>query len=124
MKNRPFAARLGFALAGWATAWRREASFRTQSVLALGALGALILLRPAPLWWAIVAIVIALVLALELLNSALEAVIDLLHPDIHPQIKAAKDMAAGAVLMLSCAAIAVAAALLVAQADRLSAWFR
>ena len=57
--------------------------------------------------------VVALVLALELLNSALEAVIDLLHPGLHPEVKAAKDMVAGAVLAISLAALAVAAAMLV-----------
>jgi diacylglycerol kinase (ATP) len=93
--------------------WLRERSFRTQSVFALMAVAALILLRPAPIWWAIVALVAAMVLALELLNSALEGVIDLLHPGIHPEIKVVKDMLAGAVLIVSLSALIVAAALVV-----------
>jgi diacylglycerol kinase (ATP) len=111
VKNRPFAERLGFALEGIRTGWRRENSFRAQTGIAALALIGLIVLRPAPLWWAIVAVTIALVLALELLNSAMEAVIDLLHPGIHPSIKIAKDMLAGAVLAISFAALAVGAAL-------------
>lgn len=114
MKNRSLFARIGFAVAGWRTAWTRERSFRTQVWLAVFALLALILLRPAPVWWAIVAVTCALVLALELINSAVEGLIDLLHPEIHPEIKAIKDMLAGAVLAISCAALAVAAALVVA----------
>jgi len=111
VKNRPFRERLGFALDGIRTGWLREGSFRTQTgIAALAAVG-LIVLRPAPLWWAIVAVTVALVLALELLNSAMEAVIDLLHPDIHPSIKVAKDMLAGAVLVISFAALAVGVAL-------------
>ena len=113
MKNRPFRERLGFALAGIATGWRRERSFRTQTAIAGGALAGLLVLHPAPVWWAVVALSVALVLALELLNSALEGVIDLLHPGIHPEIKAIKDMTAGAVLVMSIAAIAVGAALMV-----------
>ena len=113
MKNRPFRERLGFALAGLATGWRRENSFRTQTRFAAVALAALLILRPAPVWWGLVAVLVALVLALELLNSALEGVIDLLHPGIHPEIKAIKDMTAGAVLTISLAALAVGAALLV-----------
>ncbi|QIG81028.1 diacylglycerol kinase [Stakelama tenebrarum] len=113
MKNRPFRERLGFALTGLATGWRRERSFRNQTGMAALALLALIVLRPAPAWWAIVAITTALVLALELLNSALEAVIDLLHPSIHPEVKAAKDMLAGAVLAISIAALLVAGAMTV-----------
>ena len=79
------------------------------------ALLALLLLRPAPVWWALVAVCCAIVLALELVNSAMEAVIDLLHPGIHPSIKAAKDMLAGAVLVMSAAALAVAVALVAAS---------
>jgi diacylglycerol kinase (ATP) len=113
VKNRPFRERLGFAAEGLKSGWLRERSFRTQSVFALMAVAALILLRPAPIWWAIVALVAAMVLALELLNSALEGVIDLLHPGIHPEIKVVKDMLAGAVLIVSLSALIVAAALVV-----------
>jgi undecaprenol kinase len=112
VKNRPFAERLGFALEGWRTGWRRENSFRTQARLGVAALVALIVLRPAPVWWALVLLAAALVMALELLNSAMEAVIDLLHPGIHPSIKVAKDMLAGAVLLMSCAALVLGTAML------------
>jgi len=61
-----------------------------------------------------VALTCALVLALELINSALEGLIDLLHPEIHPEIKAIKDMLAGAVLAISCAALVVGASLVIA----------
>ena len=104
---------MGFALEGWRTGWRRENSFRTQARLGAVALLALIVLRPAPVWWALVILISALVMALELLNSAMEAVIDLLHPGIHPSIKVAKDMLAGAVLLMSCAALVVGVAMVV-----------
>jgi diacylglycerol kinase (ATP) len=105
VKGRPFHERVGFAAAGWRAAWRREASFRTQAMLAIAVLAALLVLRPAPIWWAVMALLTSLTLAFELLNGALEAVIDLLHPGLHDEIKAAKDMAAGAVLLLSVAAL-------------------
>lgn len=113
MKNRPFHERVGFALAGLKEGWRRERSLRTHCLFAAAALVALLVLRPAPVWWALVAVVIALVIALELLNSALEGVIDLLHPGLHPEIKVIKDMVAGAVLAISLAALVVALALVV-----------
>ncbi|MCH7862439.1 diacylglycerol kinase [Sphingomonas sp. NPDC092331] len=115
MKGRPFRARMGFALAGIRAGWAREASFRSQARLAAAALLALLVLRPAPIWWALVALCCAIVLALELVNSAMEAVIDLLHPGIHPSIKAAKDLLAGAVLVASVAALAVAVAMVAAS---------
>lgn len=111
MKNRSFATRLGFALAGIRACWRAERSFRTHTVCATFAIIALLLIRPAPLWWAMVCLAIALVLALELINSAFERLIDHLHPDIHPEIKLVKDMAAGGVLVMSLGAFIVAASL-------------
>lgn len=116
MKNRSFRERLGFAVSGMRFGWIRERSFRTQSLGVIVAMIGLILLRPAPLWWAIVAIVIGLIMALELLNSAMEGVIDLLHPDLHPEIRVIKDMVAGAVLIGTIAALVVATALLVSIA--------
>ena len=113
MKNRPFHIRLRFALAGLTAGWRRERSLRTHVMFAALAGVALVVLRPAPVWWALVAVTCGLVIALELVNAAIEGVIDLLHPDLHPEIKVIKDMAAGAVLVLSSAALLVALALIV-----------
>lgn len=66
-----------------------------------------IALRPPPIWIAALAIAAALVLALEMVNAALEYLMDHLHPDHHAAIGAAKDAAAGAVLIASIAALAV-----------------
>ncbi len=113
MKGRPLHQRIGFALAGWRTGWARERSFRTQVFFAVAAFAVLVALRPAPVWWAVVAVTVALVLSLEMLNSAVEGLTDLLHPEIHPEVKAIKDRLAGAVLAISSAAAIVAAALVV-----------
>jgi undecaprenol kinase len=112
MKNRPFLARLGFAVSGIRGAWATEASFRAQVVMGCGALALLIVLRPAPVWWALVLLITGAVLACELINTALERIIDLLHPETHPMIAIAKDCAAGAVLVLSLSAVAVLVCLL------------
>jgi len=113
VKNRPFRVRMGFAVNGIRACWRSEASFRAQLRLAGLALVALLVLRPTPIWWAVIAICCALVLALELVNSALEAVIDRLHPEIHPSIGLAKDMLAGAVLVMSIASLIAGLAMVV-----------
>ncbi|GAA5176054.1 hypothetical protein GCM10025771_09790 [Niveibacterium umoris] len=110
MKGQTFLRRLGFAVDGLKAAFRREHSFR-QHLLATGAvLGVLLVTRPAPVWWAIGAITVGLVLMAELFNSALEALIDHLHPERHPEIRVVKDIAAGAVLVTSLIALAVAVA--------------
>jgi diacylglycerol kinase (ATP) len=111
LKNLGFGRRLGFALAGIAVAFKSEQSFRTQCVFAAGAGVLLAVLRPAPVWWALLALTVGSVLALELVNTALEFVVDRLHPEQHPMIARAKDCAAGAVLLMSAASLAVGLAL-------------
>ncbi|WP_055107426.1 diacylglycerol kinase family protein [Paenibacillus ihumii] len=56
---------------------------------------------------ALLLIVIGLVIAAELVNTALEAVVDLVSPEWHPLAKAAKDAAAGAVLVTAIIAACV-----------------
>jgi undecaprenol kinase len=107
LKNRAFVDRLGFALVGIVEAFRRERSFRAQVAFASGAAVFIVAVRPGLLWAAAVMLAIALVLALELINSAFEAMIDRIHPEVAPEIKLAKDIAAGAVLVAACGAVVV-----------------
>lgn len=113
MKNQDFLKRLGFALAGISVAVRSERSVQAQVFFAFAATGLVLVLRPALIWWALVGVMIAIVLAAELINTALENLADHLHPSIHPKIKIAKDCAAGAVLLLSGAAVWVAVLMLI-----------
>ena len=110
VKNRPFLQRVGFAIAGLGAAWRRERSFRAQVWIAGLVILALVVLRPAAVWWGVILLTTGLVLAAELFNAAIEALVDHLHPDRHPEIRVVKDMAAGAVVVASLAAVGVGAA--------------
>lgn len=110
MKGHRFTSRLGFAWAGLRAAWHLERSLRTHA-LATGAVIVALLVTRSPLaWWAIMAVTIALVVTAELLNTAIEALCDHLHPQQHEAIKLTKDVAAGAVLIASIAALVVAGA--------------
>jgi undecaprenol kinase len=111
-KNQSFPARVGFALRGLAHALRSERSLRWQLLALVGAVAALVLLRPGALWWALVLLAAACVLAAELLNTAVEQLADLMHPEAHPGIRTVKDCAAAAVLIVALGALAVALALL------------
>lgn len=110
-KNQSFGARLRFATSGLAHALGSEHSLRIQVGAFALVLLVLLLLRPAPLWWALVALASAGVLGAELFNTAIEHLADHLHPEMHPSIRIVKDCAAAAVLVSTLGALAVAAAL-------------
>ncbi len=115
MKNLSFQKRLKFAAHGVASAWRTEASFRTQVLSAFAGASVFAWLGASAVWWAVFILISGAVLAAELFNTALEHLVDRLHPELHPTIKLAKDCAAGAVLILSFAAIAILAAFLISR---------
>jgi len=51
--------------------------------------------------WIILIILIGLVLMAEAFNTAIEKLCDIVHPSRHPKIGVVKDLAAGAVLLIS-----------------------
>lgn len=65
---------------------------------------------------------IALVLALELMNTAVERAVDLAHPAEHPLAAAAKDAAAGAVLVGAIGAAVAGVLLLGPGLGRVQPW--
>ena len=108
MKGQSFWKRLGFALHGIKVATIRERSFRTQLLFPFALIVLLLVIRPSAVWCAVMALTVGLVLVAELINSALETLIDHVHPGQHPEIGAAKDIAAGAVLVSSLVSLVVA----------------
>lgn len=57
------------------------------------------ILKLSPMEWIICIILFGFVIALELINTAIELTVDLAMPEIHSKAKAAKDIAAAAVLI-------------------------
>jgi len=111
-KNQSFPRRLRRAVEGLVHAVRSEHSLKLQLAVFVGVLVALAILRPGPIWWALVLLASAAVIAAELFNTAIEHLADHLHPALHPQIRIVKDCAAAGVLIAVLGALAVAAALL------------
>lgn len=108
-----FAQRLRCAVAGLSHALRHEYSLRLQLLALVAVLTVLAITRPAPIWWAMVALASAGVLTAELFNTAIEHLADHLHPQVHPQIRVVKDCAAAAVLVMACGALGIALALVI-----------
>lgn len=87
--------------------------FLTQRNARLHLIGALAAIALA-LWlkidatrWAILVITIGAVCAGETINTTVEALVDLLSPEWHERAKVAKDLSAGAVLLLAITAVTV-----------------
>ncbi|MEJ2666852.1 MAG: diacylglycerol kinase family protein [Deinococcales bacterium] len=109
MRGSSLPAAFAYAARGVWRAVRHEANLRIELVLGVLAL-ALALWLGAPLVPVLLAA--GLVLSAEMVNSALEAVVDLASPDRQELAEAAKDMAAGAVLIASICALLVGVAIL------------
>jgi diacylglycerol kinase len=84
---------------------RTQRNMRVHLLAAVAAIAAGLALRIDATDWACILTVIGLVLTAETLNTVVEAVVDLYTDEYHPLAKAAKDMAAGAVLISSAAAV-------------------
>jgi len=100
------------AAQGIAYAVRTQKHLRFHLAAALLVAAAAAWLGLEPIEWAILLVVMALVISLEIVNTALELTIDRIGTERHPLAKAAKDAAAGAVLVASLFAAAVGVLLL------------
>ena len=105
----------GYALEGIGAAIRDERNFKVMLAMGALALVAGVIVRLDAVSWVIVILMVGVVLAGELINTAIESVVDLACPDIHPLAKLAKDLSAGAMLVLS-AAVAVGGAIIYVRA--------
>ena len=112
-KNQSLHIRLRCAWTGLIYALRSERSLRFQAAALALIIVALLVLRPGPIWWALIILASVGVLAAELFNTAVEYLADHLHPEVHPQIRIVKDCAAAAVLVAVVGALAVAVALFI-----------
>ena len=101
-KNRELIASLEFALTGIFTAFKEERNMRKHALSAILAIVAGFLFGISVTEWLFLLLSVSLVIAFEIMNSALENVVDLAS-DYHFSMlaKNAKDMAAGAVFVIS-----------------------
>ncbi len=97
----------GYAFAGVGHGLRTQANLRIHILAAAGVIIAGLLLQLSTIEWAILVVTITMVMSAELFNSAIEAVVDRAGSEPHPLSKAAKDMAAGAVLVGAIGAVVV-----------------
>ncbi|MGS0675269.1 diacylglycerol kinase [Shewanella sp. 0m-4] len=89
----------GFSIQGLQLAWKHEAAFRQELLLAAIMLPIALLVDVTTVERVLLILGLFLVLIVELLNSAIEAVVDRISDELHPLSGRAKDIASAAVFM-------------------------
>ena len=90
-----------YAAAGIWHCTRNEKNFGLHVTAAVVVLAAGAYFSISKIEWMIVAINIGSVMGFEMFNTSIERLCNLLHPQHHPFVKIIKDVAAGAVLVVS-----------------------
>lgn len=89
----------GYAFEGWGYVIRTQPNAWIHAVFTLAVLGVGVWVRPTRTEWALLVLAMVIVWMGEFFNTAVEAVVDMVMPETHPLAKAAKDVAAGSVLV-------------------------
>lgn len=108
MRNRNFFRSFCHAARGVVHSLQTQRNLRAHLAAAVYVMGLGLLAELAPWAWMAVLFCVGGVLAAELFNTALEDLCDVACPQWHPKIGAAKDGAAGAVLVLALVSVGVA----------------
>ena len=88
-----------YSMKGFAAAYRHEAAFREEVLLAAVLIPAALLLRMPAVETVLLIGSVLLLMLVEILNSGLEAVVDRIGPEIHPLSGRAKDLGSAAVFI-------------------------
>ncbi|MDX1327105.1 MAG: diacylglycerol kinase family protein [Arenibacter sp.] len=98
---------IGFAVKGAILLIKTEASLKVQVFISLIMTAAGFYFDISGTEWSLQVLAIALVLGIEGMNTAIEKLSDFVQPNFDPRIGFIKDIAAGAVLLVSIAACVV-----------------
>jgi len=102
-----------YAFSGVWYALKTQRNIRIHSIVGGFAIALGAWLRFDPVRWALLFLTIGAVVSAEMLNTALETIVDAQVEDFHPLAKIAKDVAAGAVMVMAIAAVFVGVCLFV-----------
>ncbi|OCS94595.1 diacylglycerol kinase family protein [Caryophanon latum] len=106
MNARKLLRSFGYATEGIVAALK-EQNLRFHVLAALVVFIASMLTKVSIMEWCIIVLVVFGMFTVEMINSAIERVVDLASPEHHELAKAAKDIAAGAVLVFSIASVII-----------------
>ena len=107
MKQPNFWQSVNHAWAGLVFTIRTQRNAKIHASVGLLAFAMATWLGLDPIHWSVLLLTIGSVLVGETINTTVEAIVDLLSPEWHEQAKIAKDVSAGAVLILSLTAVVI-----------------
>lgn len=107
-KNKTFGAALGHAIDGVIRAFKTERNLRIDYIIGLFVLITSLFFNFTKTEFACICLTIGFVIFAEMINSTVEYIVDLITDKYDDRAKAAKDIAAGGVLIASCVAVVVA----------------
>jgi undecaprenol kinase len=107
MKKGKLIKSFGYAFSGLMYAAKNERNVQIHFCAAIVVLVCGLYFRITNVEWLILLLTIGGVISLEMMNTAVEKAVDLATEDFHPLAKLAKDIAAGAVLVLSIVAVII-----------------
>ena len=90
-----------YALQGFASSFRTERNMKIHVVATILVIILGIYLKLNLIEWSIITIAIVIVISAELFNTAIETIVDMFSPQKNEKAKLAKDISAGAVLILA-----------------------
>ncbi len=96
-----------YAIEGLIYAFKEHNSFRIEVIAAVTVMLAGLFFKITRSEWLILMLLVFSVLVAELLNTAVETSLDYLAKEHHVDVKIAKDVAAGAVFLLSLGSVAI-----------------
>ncbi len=93
-----------YAFQGICTSFRNERNIKIHILIMLLVILSGVFLRFSKEEWMICILLFAIVIAGELFNTSIETIVDIIMPEKNEKAKIAKDVAAGAVLVLAISA--------------------
>ncbi len=96
-----------YAFTGIATSFKTEQNMKIHILVMILVIIAGIVLKVSLLDWVILVIMFSLVISAELFNTVIETVVDMITMEKNEKAKVAKDISAGAVLVLAIGSIIV-----------------
>ena len=92
-----------YAFEGIASSFKSERNMKIHVIIMIIVIIWGIIFKISAIEWIVCTILFALVISAELFNTALETIVDMVMPEINEKAKLAKDISAGAVLILAIA---------------------